>query len=144
VTRIDFYLLSGAGDQRCAVACRLALKAWQQRAKVFIHCSDPTLARSLDELLWTFHDTAFLPHALQDDPLAADAAVIIGERDPGSGHSDVLINLAGSVAPFFARFDRVLEVVDDQPTLKAEGRLRYRHYQERGYPLEVHELKDRS
>lgn len=143
MTRVAFYLLSGAGRDRRAVACRLVQKAWRQRAKVFVHCNDPTLARAVDELLWTFEDTAFLPHALQDDPHAADAAVIIGERDPGSEHSDVLINLSPTVAPFFARFDRVLEVVEDEPSLKAEGRLRYRHYQERGYPLEVHELKDR-
>jgi len=98
----------------------------------------------MDERLWTFQDTAFLPHALQDDPLAAEAAVLIGERDPGSDHSDVLINLATTMPAFFTRFDRVLEVVDEDATVRAEGRLRYRHYQERGYPLEVHELKDRS
>jgi DNA polymerase-3 subunit chi len=143
MTRISFYLLSGAGRDRCEVACRLAHKAWQRRARVFIHCSDPALARALDERLWTLEDVSFLPHALQDDPLAAEAAVLIGSRDPGNGHSDVLINLDTTLPAFFARFDRVLELVDDDEAVRAEGRLRYRHYQERGYPLEVHELKDR-
>ena len=144
MTRVSFYLLSGAGRDRADVACRLAHKAWQQRSKVFIHCGDEAEARRMDERLWTFQDTAFLPHALQDDPLAAEAAVLIGERDPGSDHSDVLINLATTMPAFFTRFDRVLVVVDEDATVRAEGRLRYRHYQERGYPLEVHELKDRS
>jgi DNA polymerase III subunit chi len=143
MTRIAFYVLTGSGG-RHAFACRLVQKAFQQRARVFIHCDDSQLAREVDEVLWTFDDTAFLPHALQDDPLAPQAAVLIGDRDPGESHSDILINLSPGVPEFFARFERVLEVLDDQPEVKADGRVRYRHYRERGYPLEVHEMKGKA
>jgi len=105
MTPVAFYLLVAGGDRR-ALACRLAQKARQQRAKVFIHCDDVEVARAMDDLLWTFSDTAFLPHALQDDPLATEAAVLIGSRETPEGRA-----AAAALADIYARWvprDRIM------------------------------------
>jgi DNA polymerase-3 subunit chi len=58
---------------------------------------------------------------------------------PGS-HNDVLINLALAPPSFFARFERVAEVVtQDEDSLQAL-RDAWRHYKDRGYPLTKHDL----
>jgi len=52
----------------------------------------------------------------------------------------VLINLGQNVPPFFSRFERTLEVINQQEDIRAKGRLRYTYYQQRGYPLAHHKL----
>ena len=52
----------------------------------------------------------------------------------------MLINLGSDVPTFFGRFDRVAEIVLDPE--RDLGRERYRHYRDRGYPLQHHELND--
>jgi len=58
---------------------------------------------------------------------------------PGADRS-LLINLANEVPPFFSRFERTLEVVDQTEDVRDSGRVRYRFYQSRGYPLKHHSL----
>ena len=58
---------------------------------------------------------------------------------PGNDRN-LLINLATEVPSFFSRFDRTLEVVNEQPEVQGAGRLRYRFYQQRGYPLHHHKI----
>lgn len=141
MTRIDFYVLrAGAARPRRDVVCSLTHKAWKQGQRVYLHADGEAEAARLDDELWTWRDVSFLPHVRAGDPLQSAAPILVGHADPGPSHSDVLINLHPEVPTFFARFSRVLEVVDETPEVRNAGRARYRIYQERGYPLEVHEL----
>ena len=119
-------------------ACRLAEKVAAMGHRVFVQAPSEGVARELDDLMWTFHDGAFLPHCVAGtDP---EATVHIGhDGEPGEGFH-LLINLGQEVPGFFARFERVAEVVDGDDTRKAEGRTRFRFYKDRGYPLETHKL----
>jgi len=45
----------------------------------------------------------------------------------------LLINLSSSVPPYFAQFERVIELVTEEN--KAQARASYSFYKERGYPL---------
>jgi DNA polymerase-3 subunit chi len=63
VTQVDFYILRGeAAEARLRTACRLAAKAVQLDQHVFIRALNEGEARQLDELLWTFSESSFLPH----------------------------------------------------------------------------------
>lgn len=139
MTQIDFYILDGTGARnRLLFACRLAEKVAGLGHRVFVQAPSEGTARELDDLMWTFHDGAFLPHCLAGaDP---EAAVHIGYAgEPGEGFH-LLINLGAEVPGYFARFERVAELVDGDETRKAEGRTRFRFYKDRGYPLETHKL----
>lgn len=140
MTRVDFYLLSTADETaRLRVVCRLADKIFGLGQQLHIHTADAEQERSLDRLLWTFQDISFLPHRLT----GAESAVVpisLGHDGTPAAGGDVLINLAPDTPHFFSRFERVAEIVDEQPEVRAAGRTRYRFYRDRGYPLQHHQL----
>jgi DNA polymerase-3 subunit chi len=143
VTQVDFYILEGSGSRnRLMFACRLAEKVAGMGHRVFVQAPSEGAARELDDLMWTFHDGAFLPHCMAGaDP---EAAVHIGhEGEPGEGFH-LLINLGTEVPGFFARFERVAELVDDDETRKTQGRERFRFYKDRGYPLKSNPINSRA
>ena len=114
MTRVDFYVLPVSEPHgRLSFACRLAEKAWLGGHKVYLHGEDDAAARSLDELLWSFRDTSFVPPSLQ--PGASATPVLIGRgADPGD-HPDGGINLGAGVPAVFRRAVR-------SPHLCAPGR----------------------
>ena len=142
MTRVDFYLLPVAEPHgKLSFACRLAEKAFRDGRQVHVHASDAEEAAAIDALLWSFRDTAFVPHRRIDASGTEPAPVLIGWGEDLSGHHDVLINLTQEVPPLFGRFDRVAEIVLDDPTLRAASRERWRFYKERGSPLAHHDLQ---
>ena len=144
MTRIDFYIVDrAAGDARLLLACRLAEKAVDQNYEVLINTATESESSRLDELLWTFSQGSFLPHRVLGSAGPADEGehVLIGcGQEPGERRSDLLINLAPAVPPFFSRFERVAEVVGAEDENKAAGRERFRYYRDRGYELQTHRV----
>jgi DNA polymerase III subunit chi len=141
MTRVDFYILQEGGPEACPLlACRLTEKAYRMGHQVYIHAASPGQLRQLDDLLWTFRAGSFLPHAVARDKPAGAQPVLLGADDSPHGMDDVLVNLAGTVPPFFSRFNRVAEVVGGDEANRNAARERYRFYQERGYTLNTHRL----
>lgn len=144
MTRIDFYIVDRpADDARLLLACRLAEKAVDQNYEVLINTATESESFRLDELLWTFSQGSFLPHRLlgSTGPANEGEHVLIGcGQEPGDVRSDLLINLAPGVPPFFSRFARVAEVVGAEDENKAAGRERFRYYRDRGYELQTHQV----
>lgn len=139
MTKVDFYLANDDGPRAGPVlACRLAEKAWKLGHKVYMHTADPTEAQRIDELMWTFRDVAFVPHALAgtDDSVM----VQVGHGEPPEGFNDTLVNLGQEVPPFFSKFERVAEIVGGEDADKTEGRKRFKFYRDRGYEIETHEV----
>lgn len=141
MTEIDFY--SGTGD-KLSIACRLTAKAYRKGRRVVIYTSDEGLAQRLDELLWTFAPTDFVPHCRSGDRLAGTTPVIVGTEPPNSLDNDVLINLDLEYPPFFSRFQRLIEVTGSTPEDTHAARRRYRFYQDRGYQIRHHKVEAHS
>ncbi len=141
MTRVDFYLLQGQDvHTRAVFACRLVEKAYGLGHRIYVHTDSPAQTAHMDELLWTYRQDGFLPHAVHTGSSASQSPIVIGHDAEPDAHTDVLINLAPQVPLFFSRFERVAEVVDQQEQRRQEGRERYRFYRDRGYPLESHKL----
>lgn len=139
MTQVDFYILPDTKPRGCALfACKLAEKVFGLGQRSFVYLASETEARELDELMWTFRDRSFLPHALAD--AGTDVPVLLGCGQEPAMDCHLLINLASEVPAFFSRFERVAEVVDADPQIRAHGRERFRFYKDRGYPLETHTL----
>ena len=136
--RIDFYILKGRlGEAPQAFACRLVEKAYQQGHRLYVHLDGEDSLRHFDELLWTFRQGSFVPHARQEDD--DEAPVRLGYGDPPSG-GDVLLNLARQAPGFHDRFQRVLEVVGADEGQVADGRARFRYYRQQGETPVTHNL----
>ena len=142
MTRIDFYILRSADIRnRQLLACRLTEKAYRLGHTVYVHTDAPTQSRALDDLLWTFRAGSFVPHAISGkEQEGQPSPVLVGhESEPQCGH-EVLINLSPDVPAEVDRFERVVEVVDQDESVRQAGRRRYRFYQENDYPLTTHKL----
>jgi DNA polymerase III subunit chi len=141
MTTIDFYT-------RCAdpldVAARLAAKAWAQCGSVRVVTPDAETTAALDSLLWRAPPTGFLPHCRLASPLAAETPIIVDHVLEHDGPVAVLVNLGADPPPFFARFERLAEVIGLEESAAAAGRVRWRFYKERGYELRSHDLSARS
>jgi DNA polymerase-3 subunit chi len=139
LTRIGFYIVGNSDLQsRCRLAMRLTDKAFQRGHRVFINAESETQARQLDEQLWSFRPASFLPHGLLDQE--PDQPISIGWGQEPAAHDDLLINLQMSVPSFIGRFQRVAELVNQEPERLAALRNSWRYYRERGFALEEHRL----
>lgn len=141
MTRIDFY--SNVPD-KVQYACRLVRKARAADCKLVLFGQDREQLARIDEALWTFSETDFLPHVLADDALAAQTPVLLAHAEMADlPHHELMINLSSQTPPDFARFERLLEIVSTQDDDRVAGRERYRYYQQRGYPL-THFVADKA
>lgn len=140
MTRVDFYLLADIDfGAKFRFACRLAYRANRMGKNVQVRTASLADSEALDEMMWSYPEHHFLPHAVASDA-KNPSLTLIGDGEPPPSTDQVLINLADDVPNFFGRYERVVEVVV-QPE-KELGRDRYRHYRDRGYPLHYHELDD--
>lgn len=122
--------------------CRLIRKANSANCRIVVLQNDLTQLQALDEALWTFADTSFLPHVLSDDPNAERTAIVLAkDADQKFPHYELLINLSNQVPANFDRFDRLIEIVTTDHDDKLAGRQRYKTYQQAGYTPEHLEVK---
>jgi DNA polymerase-3 subunit chi len=127
MTRIDFAF--GAPD-RLRTACQVVRKRY-------------LAGQRLD-------DTSFVPHVLANDPLAGETPVILTAGDPqqaaaaagqgGQPQPSWLLNLDLDCPPGFEAFERLLEIVSDDPDDKQAARQRWRTYLAAGHTPQSHDL----
>ncbi len=142
MTRVDFYILGErARDNRFSLACRITEKAWREGNRVYLHTANENECRHMDRLLWTYRDASFIPHGIVPGADAGLNPVLIGWQGEGGDEHQVLINLCPHVPDFFSRFERVIELIDNDPGVKQAGRQRYRFYKDRGYPLNDYRIE---
>ncbi len=139
--RIDFYVLPDHRDNgRALLACRLADKAYSLGHTVYILAASEAQAVALDDLLWTFRQDSFIPH--ERYPLASEESspVLVGMVSPADANAQILINFTDKLPEGFERYERVVELVDQNPEVLAKSRERFRQYRERGCAPETHKL----
>jgi DNA polymerase-3 subunit chi len=140
MTRIDFYVLpDDTPDAQHLFACRLAQKASKQGHRVYIHTDSEQQSKTVDDLLWSFSPTSFVPHTMDPTKCANHPVYINHTGDPLDIH-DVLINLTEKTPDCFARFERFAELVNQNESIKQAGRERFKFYQSRGYRLQTHKI----
>ena len=93
----------------------------------------------MDDLMWTYSDNSFLPHAIHDDGTDNDTPVIIG-HDAMQSSAFLLINLSDELPEQIENFARVAEIINEAPQTLQSGRKRYSAYQQANYPLHYHEI----
>lgn len=138
MTEVIFYTFA---DDPLDVARRVAGKAYQQGKQVMIYTPDAALADAVDRLLWTAPVLGFVPHCRDSDTLAPETPVLIGANPDALRSADVMINLHHAHPPAFARFERLVEIIDASDDGRERGRERYRFYQSRGYALQSHDMR---
>ena len=146
MARIDFH--SNVSD-KLEYVCRLTRKIWSatpegQPVRNIVIVGDRADLKMLDELLWTFSSTDFLPHCFITDEAAPDTPVVLSENFAISSlnaipHADVMIHLGmqmpEDVPGLVERFPRIVEVVTVNEAERLAGRERYKAYRALGHEL---------
>jgi len=135
--RVDFYVLDTAEERALLLmACRLVEKAYLAEQTVYVHCDDAAAAAALDDLLWTYSDRSFVPHALAG--VDGSAPVRIGSAEPVA--AQVLVQLACVAPAFYASYERIADFVDADPKRRDDGRRRFAWYRDQGVRPETHKV----
>ena len=130
-------------------SCRLLRKAYASGAQLVV-TGDVAVLAELDELLWTFSATEFVPHcqitnaglagAVSNVNTAAASPILLAASPKGCVHHNVLVNLGSGIPEEFERFERFIELVTQSDADKQAARLRWKHYADRGYVMKRHNL----
>jgi DNA polymerase-3 subunit chi len=142
MTRINFYVLqSSKANARLEFVCRLTEKIYNKGHRILLHTNNTRHTEMIDDLLWTWKQGSFIPHEIHSGDTEPDCPIVISHQpELKTDMQDVLINMADEIPFFFSQFDRVSEIVDQSEETRQSARKRYRFYQDRGYPLESHEI----
>lgn len=134
--QFDFYIMSTPTFTASQLfACQLAAKVYYSGYQINIATENQTTAQELDNLLWRFDATSFIPHGIN--------SAIISQIDVGSANNqpaNLLINMCLSEITT-SHFQRILQIVPNDPTLKKLAREHYRRYQMAGHKLVTHHIK---
>lgn len=132
MTRIDFYELKSGRFNPDQLLCQLSLKAHQNKQRVLLLTETENDSLRLDKALWTFDDTNFIPHAINDTNPALNSINIYHQTQANERY-DILINTNNQVPEHIGQFSRVIELVHEHN--KEIARQHFRYYKDRGYPI---------
>lgn len=99
--KISFYLVEKSSQTQTDVVCRLCQQIYTKHP-IWIYCRDAAQAQQLDDQLWTFAPSSFVPHLLIDDTKSTTDVAhqrsntpILISCDPPPRDREVCINLTG-------------------------------------------------
>jgi DNA polymerase III subunit chi len=124
---------------RLLYACRLLRKARASGAQVAV-IATPEVLGELDQRLWSFSATEFIPHCRPGHSPGAlvSRSVLLVESPADCLHHGVLVNLGTQTPIEFEKFERLIEVVTEDSDERLAARVRWKHYAERGYVMRRH------
>jgi len=128
--------------QKLPYVLRLIRKAVAAGARVTVTGAEAQL-RTVDTRLWELAPHEFIPHCaagaeahvLQHSPVLLTADLSLQSQP------QVLVNVGAEVPAGFERFERVIEMVTLDDADRQAGRARWRHYADRGYAIQRHDIQ---
>lgn len=138
--QIDFYIVEdSAADSWLRYTCRLVEKAYTLGMHVHIHTPNEGLTMQMDELLWVFRDRSFIPH--QQTCAENELCAVTLNHNQLPSQRELLVNLSPQAPDFYHQFERVIEVVGSDNTMKQQARERFRYYKDQGEDPSHHQVR---
>jgi DNA polymerase-3 subunit chi len=139
--QIDFYVLQkNSPGGRFKLACRIIEKAYHRGHRVYVRTGNADDTNTLDNLLWTFSQNSFVPHQLSTESDSRESPVVIGEYQPATGGTDIVISVADAPVSDFTAYPRIVEIVGCEDNERESGRNRFRFYREQGVEPNTHRI----
>ncbi len=145
MTRVDFYF--NVSDQ-LIFACRIIRKIFYDSIikidrPLIIKCCNEDHQNTLDDLLYKFSPSDFIPHVKGFDDLQSKTPIILVIEPwclSKKTYPSIFLNLGFNIDNSFSAFDRVVEIVSKSDKDKEIGREKYLFYQTRGYEIFNHDI----
>lgn len=153
-SRVDFYILNSTRDQdRWSLLSTLLTRQWPKGHRFHIHLASEQECKSLDQYLWQSDITSFLPHhclgetvtdmsphETEHQDLSIKSPITLGHPGTPAEQGDILVNFAEELPVFYTAFERVLEIVVQDPHWLKIQREHYRFFREKGLTPHIHKM----
>lgn len=137
--RADYYVIPQSDyDSRELFVCRLCDKLVKDRIRIHIHLASEADLDQLNQRLWSFKADAFVPHTILGSELKAP--ITLSTDSSAAVEADLLINLAVAPPPLAERFERVAEIVNQDPEILAASRESFKLRREQGWDIHNHKM----
>jgi DNA polymerase-3 subunit chi len=134
MTEILFYHLQRQPLE--AVLPLLLEKCLARGWRVVVQAAGEERVAALDDLLWTFGDSSFLPHGTARDGFTERQPVFLTTADDNPNGADVRVLVDGAEGPDLAAYARVLIPFDgNDPDMVASTRQRWTRERAAGHDL---------
>jgi DNA polymerase-3 subunit chi len=142
MAEISFYILpSESTQERDEFACKLIEKVYRSGCFCYVFTENVEQSQKIDNLLWTFRASSFIPHQIYTGELPdIEKVILIGSLDVPELWQTTVINLSSHCPKEFEKIERILEILDNSEATKEVGRNRYRHYQQSGVNITTHKI----
>lgn len=139
--RVDFYILENQPlSERLNFLCRLLEKANHETKQVLVWSNQERELLLLNDMLWTFSDASFVPHALAGTLQANHAPILLSQEVKLSEAFDILINLTLELPSYWQNFSRIIEIIPNDENYKVAGRQRFMAYRAAGSDIKTHTM----
>ena len=134
MTDIGFYHLTKSGLDRALPQLLAKTMAAKKRALVVV--GSDQMAKSIDDLLWTFDKAAWMPHGLGQGEDASDQPILISIDDANNNAADFLFLADGGTSATVAEYERCFELFDGNDDMAVQAaRQRWKSYKEAGHAV---------
>jgi len=137
MTRVEFFFNV---PDKLAKAAELCEKAVAKGRQLTIYTESEAMNKALQQQLWQFSGTSFLPSGLPSEVNCEFSPIILDTNGERLLQDDVLINLQAQHPPFFSRFRYLVEMVGLDEADKVAARARFRFYKDRGYEIKTSDM----
>ena len=127
MAKVSFYLFEKSPERQVQSTCRLCRKILRQHQQIWLHCPDPNMQQELDDLLWDFDATSFIPHGI-DQP---NAPVCISADLPKTAEW-IIFNFNSSAIAQPDNFGHIIEIIENTEHAKQLGREKFKSYRQLG------------
>ena len=125
--KVSFYLFETSPERQVESACRLCRKILKQPERIWLYCADADLQQQLDERLWSFDPSSFIPHGIDQE----SATICISSRLPEQ--SDwIVFNFNNQALEQIDKFSHIIEIIENNESAKQLGREKFKQYRRLG------------
>ena len=135
MAKVSFYLFEKSPERQVESTCRLCRKILRQPERIWLLCGDVDLQQQLDEHLWTFDPTGFIPHGI-DQP---QASVCISASLPEQ-QDWIIFNFNPEALEPYAKFSHIIEIIENHEAAKVLGREKFKQYRRLGIEPQTFKL----
>ena len=136
MTRVDFFIWPLCEKRHHDIAiCNLINSTYLSERSLTVFIEDTAERDRLDHLLWTFEQTSFIPHGIDDTypvKLTSDSA---------KENNNILINLGRSCPLEPNKFEIIVETAGYDESTRSTARSRFKKYKEHGIRVSSHKIE---
>lgn len=131
MAELNFYIIQNDISQ-ADLACRICRKSISTgQTPVLVKFEQQAELEHFDSLLWQFDPSSFVPHDVVENAMDHAASPICLSLHIPEQFQGICINLGQHVIDP-TRFGRVIEIIENNDTARAAGRVRFKAYREQG------------